>query len=187
MAFTQLRNADGACTGNLGITCSICRSGRIGTAADAPTLGAQYGTNGLSDLSSLYRDLGGLSGIFSVIQRNRFGGREISPPFTPRYVNDSAFLETLLHEGIAAHVAAKTVINSDSARVDGETDAVADAPKTNWFSYRDRSVRFSAKRSSRTPRATSLLVYDTRNYSQSNTGHEFTDILTDPECQAWSI
>jgi hypothetical protein len=52
-------------------------------------------------------------------------------------VNDSAFLETPLLEGIAAHVVARAVIRTDPARVDGETDAVADASKTNWFSYRD--------------------------------------------------
>jgi hypothetical protein len=52
-------------------------------------------------------------------------------------VNDPAFLDTPLLEGIAAHVTAKSVINTDTARVDGETDAVAEASKTNWFSYRD--------------------------------------------------
>jgi mono/diheme cytochrome c family protein len=280
MAFTQLRNPDGSYTGNLGITCAICHSGRIGTRADGATLGAQYGTNGLSDLSFLYRDLGGLYGIFSVLQLNKLRGtgnitnfqgftmlsigdpktkyppffwtapstgtedppnwwnlghrprkffaatvpvdstraelafywpldksfdlpaaegwilahhddsnawvlslkspiypgpidqalaeqgsvlfhtkdlwdpnlkNPVAPPdggngscaschgaYAPRFVNDPAFLETPLLEGIAAHVIAKSLINTDTARVDGETDAVAEASTSNWFSYRDQ-------------------------------------------------
>jgi hypothetical protein len=279
LAFTQLRNADGTYTGNLGITCSICHSGRIGTQADGPTLGAQYGTNGISDLSYLYRDLGGIYGVFSVAQLNKVRGTgnitnfqgftmlaigdpqtrytpffwaspstgTEDPPtwwnlghrprkffaatvpvdstraelafyfpldksfdlpaaegwildhhddsnawilslkapiypgpidralaeqgavlfhtkdlwdaslhnpvpspdggngscaschgaYAPRYVNDPACLETPLLEGMAAHVVASAVIGTDTARVDGETDAVADASKYNWFSYRD--------------------------------------------------
>jgi mono/diheme cytochrome c family protein len=279
LAFTQLRNADGSYTGNLGITCAICHSGRIGTKDDGPGLGAQYGTNGVSDLSFLYRDLGGLYGIFSVLQLNKVRGtgnitnfqgftmlsvgdpkakyppffwtapstgtedppawwnlghrprkffaatvpvdstraelafywpldksfdlpaaeqwildhhddsnawvlslkapayprpidtalaeqgavlfhtkdlwaasmnNPVPPPgggngscaschgaYSPRYVNDPAFLETPLLEGMAAHVAALAIIGTDRARVDGETDAVAEASTTNWFSYRD--------------------------------------------------
>lgn len=279
LAFTQLRNADGSYTGNLGITCAVCHGGRIGTAADGPTLGAQYGTNGLSDLSYLYRDLGGLYGVFAVTQLNKIRGtgnitnfqgftmlsvgdpKQKVPPFfwtspstgtedppawwnlghrprkffaatvpvdstraelafywpldksfdldaaeqwilnhhedsnawilslksplyprhvdtklaeegavlfhtknlwdpalhnpvpapdggngscaschgaySPRYVNDPAFLADPRLEGIAANVVALDVIDTDPARVDGETDAVAEASASNWFSYRD--------------------------------------------------
>jgi mono/diheme cytochrome c family protein len=283
LAFTQLRNPNGSYTGNLGITCAICHSGRVGTAADGPTLGAQYGTNGISDLSYLYRDLGGLYGVFSVLQLNKLRGtgnitnfqgftmlavgdpkakyppffwtspstgtedppvwwnlghrprkffaatvpvdstraelafywpldksfeleaaeqwildhhddsnawilsqksplypssvrpvdtklaergavlfhtknlwdlalhNSVPPPdggngscaschgaYSPRYVNDSSFLENPQLEGIAANVAAIAVINTDTARMDGETEAVAEASTSNWFSYRDQ-------------------------------------------------
>lgn len=273
LAFTHLRNADGSYTGNLGITCAICHGGRIGTQA-------VHGINGLTDISLLYRDLGGIYGIFSLVQLNKVRGtgnitnfqgftmltiadpeakyspffwtapstgtedppawwnlghrprkffaatvpvdstraelafyfplrhafdlaaaekwvldhhddsnawilsltapifpgpvdralaeegavlfhtkdlwdpslnNPVPPPgggngscaschgaYAPRYVNDPAFLETPLLEGIAAHVTAKEIIGTDTARLDGETDEVAAASRTNWFSYRDR-------------------------------------------------
>jgi hypothetical protein len=53
MAFTQTRNADGTWTGNIGITCSICHSGQVGTAADGPGLGPLHGNNGLADVHLL--------------------------------------------------------------------------------------------------------------------------------------
>lgn len=57
--------------------------------------------------------------------------------YSPRYVNDPAFLDTPLLEGIAAYIVPLEVIGTDSRRVDGNSQRVAEAARTNWFAYRD--------------------------------------------------
>jgi hypothetical protein len=52
MALTQTRNADGSWSGYVGITCSICHSGQVGTAADGPGPGPLHGNNGLADVNN---------------------------------------------------------------------------------------------------------------------------------------
>lgn len=55
--LTQLRNADGSWTGQLGTTCHVCHSGQI----DAPGLGAIYGNaNSLSEFGQMDTDLLGV-------------------------------------------------------------------------------------------------------------------------------
>ncbi|HEY0975504.1 MAG TPA: hypothetical protein VGE57_13500, partial [Solimonas sp.] len=57
--LTQIREADGRWTGNLGVTCHACHSGQIGTPADGPGLGAVYGNaNSLSEFGQIDLDLG---------------------------------------------------------------------------------------------------------------------------------
>jgi endo-cleaving rubber dioxygenase len=74
MAFTQTRNADGTWTGNLGVTCSICHSGQVGTAADGPGLGPLHGNNGLADVHLLLSEMGGQNIGFNVVSLNRVRG-----------------------------------------------------------------------------------------------------------------
>jgi len=59
--LTQLREADGRWTGNLGTTCHVCHSGQVGTEADGPGLGAVYGnSNSLSEFGQMDTDLNGI-------------------------------------------------------------------------------------------------------------------------------
>ena len=74
MALTQTRNADGSWSGNVGITCSICHSGQVGTAADGPGLGALHGNNGLADVNLLLSEFGGANNGFTVVSLNRVRG-----------------------------------------------------------------------------------------------------------------
>jgi hypothetical protein len=57
--------------------------------------------------------------------------------YSPRYVNDPNFLDTPLLEGIAAYIVPLEVIGTDTKRVDGNSQRVAEAARTNWFAYRD--------------------------------------------------
>lgn len=74
MAMTQARNTDGSWTGNIGITCSICHSGQIGTAADGPGLGALNGNNGLTDVNLLLGEFGNANNGFNLMSLNRVRG-----------------------------------------------------------------------------------------------------------------
>ncbi len=56
-AMTQLREADGSWSGKLATTCHICHSGQVGTADEEGLPGPIYGTNSLSDIGVLSRDL----------------------------------------------------------------------------------------------------------------------------------
>ncbi len=74
MALTQTHNADGTWTGNVGVTCSICHSGQVGTAADGPGLGPLFGNNGLADVNLLLTELGDGNNGFAVMSLNRARG-----------------------------------------------------------------------------------------------------------------
>jgi mono/diheme cytochrome c family protein len=74
MALTQTRNTDGSWTGNIGITCSICHSGAVGTPADGPGLGPLFGNNGLADVHLLLSEFGGANYGFTVMSLNRVRG-----------------------------------------------------------------------------------------------------------------
>jgi mono/diheme cytochrome c family protein len=74
MALTQTHNADGSWGGNVGITCSICHSGQVGTAADGPGLGPLNGNNGLADVNLLLTEFGGSNAGFTVMSLNRVRG-----------------------------------------------------------------------------------------------------------------
>jgi endo-cleaving rubber dioxygenase len=74
MALTQTRNADGSWTGSLGITCSICHSGKVGETSDGPGLGALNGNNGLTDVNLFLTELGSASNGFAVMSLNRVRG-----------------------------------------------------------------------------------------------------------------
>jgi mono/diheme cytochrome c family protein len=74
MALTQTHNADGTWSGNISVTCSICHSGQVGTAADGPGLGALNGNNGLADVNLLLSEFGGGNNGFTVISLNRVRG-----------------------------------------------------------------------------------------------------------------
>ncbi len=58
LAYTQLRNADGSWTGNIGVKfCAFCHNGQVGTAADGPGLGPQVGGAGsIGDFEVAFRD-----------------------------------------------------------------------------------------------------------------------------------
>jgi mono/diheme cytochrome c family protein len=74
MALTQTHNADGSWSGNIGVTCSICHSGQVGTAADGPGLGPLFGNNGLADVNLLLTELGNGNNGFTVMSLNRARG-----------------------------------------------------------------------------------------------------------------
>jgi len=74
MALTQTRNADGSWTGNVGVTCSICHSGQVGTAADGPGLGPLHGNNALADVNLFLTEVGSASNGFAVMSLNRVRG-----------------------------------------------------------------------------------------------------------------
>jgi hypothetical protein len=57
--------------------------------------------------------------------------------YSPRYVNDPNYLDSPLLEGIAAHIVPIEVIGTDSRRLDGNSQRVAEAARSNWFAYSD--------------------------------------------------
>ncbi len=57
--------------------------------------------------------------------------------YSPRFVNDPAYLDDPVLEGIAAHVVPIEVINTDDKRLIGNSQTVADASTSNWFAYSD--------------------------------------------------
>lgn len=57
--------------------------------------------------------------------------------YSPRYVNDPSYLDSPLLEGIAAYVTPLQIINTDTARVDGNSERVQQVSRENWFAYPD--------------------------------------------------
>ncbi len=57
--------------------------------------------------------------------------------YSPRYVNDPAYLDTPLLEGVAANIVPLEVIGTDRRRLDGNSPAVVRAARDNWFAYND--------------------------------------------------
>jgi hypothetical protein len=57
--------------------------------------------------------------------------------YSPRYVNDPAYLDTPLLEGIAAYVTPIEIIATDSKRLDGHSQVVSNYARQNWFAYDD--------------------------------------------------
>lgn len=55
--------------------------------------------------------------------------------YSPRYVNDPAFLDTPALEGIAAYVVPMNIIKTDSVRVNTNNDAMQKAGAVNFFGY----------------------------------------------------
>ncbi|HKY93517.1 MAG TPA: hypothetical protein VJM11_20865 [Nevskiaceae bacterium] len=77
MGVTQLRLDDGTWTGQLNVTCSICHGGAVGSVADGPGLGPQYGTNSLSDITVMFSDLARIApqqAALAVISQNKVRG-----------------------------------------------------------------------------------------------------------------
>ncbi|WP_133164238.1 rubber dioxygenase RoxB [Solimonas fluminis] len=57
--------------------------------------------------------------------------------YSPRFVHDPAYLDTPLLEGIAANIVPIEVIGTDRRRLDGNSQLVALAARSNWFAYND--------------------------------------------------
>ena len=57
--------------------------------------------------------------------------------YSPRYVNDPAFLDSPLLEGIAANITPIDIIGTDSKRLDGNNQEIVDASRNAWFAYND--------------------------------------------------
>ena len=57
--------------------------------------------------------------------------------YSPRYVNDPAYLDTPALEGIAAYIVPETVIGTDSKRLDGNSQVIANYARQDWFAYAD--------------------------------------------------
>lgn len=55
--FTQMRRDDGSWSGRIGVTCHGCHSGEVGTKADGPDLGFQFGGSSATDLNLFLRDM----------------------------------------------------------------------------------------------------------------------------------
>jgi len=57
--------------------------------------------------------------------------------YSPRYVNDTSYLDTPALEGIAGYIVPETVIGTDAARLNGNSQAVASFARKDWFAYAD--------------------------------------------------
>ena len=57
--------------------------------------------------------------------------------YSPRYVHDPVFLASPVLEGMAANVVPLRIINTDSARLDGNSERVQQYSRDNWFAYAD--------------------------------------------------
>ena len=57
--------------------------------------------------------------------------------YSPRFVNDPAFLDSPLLEGVAGYIVPIEIIGTDPRRLDGNSQRVADAAHSNWFAYND--------------------------------------------------
>jgi mono/diheme cytochrome c family protein len=57
--------------------------------------------------------------------------------YSPRYVNDPTYLDSPALEGIAAYIVPETVIKTDSRRLDGNSQVIAEAARSAWFAYND--------------------------------------------------
>ncbi|MES2720811.1 MAG: hypothetical protein V4624_07950 [Pseudomonadota bacterium] len=57
--------------------------------------------------------------------------------YSPRYINDPAYLDTPLLEGIAANIVPLEIIATDRRRLDGNSPLVVQAARDNWFAYSD--------------------------------------------------
>lgn len=57
--------------------------------------------------------------------------------YSPRYVNDPAYLDTPLLEGIAAYITPIEIIGTDPRRLDGHSQVVSYYARNNWFAYND--------------------------------------------------
>ena len=57
--------------------------------------------------------------------------------YSPRYVNDPAYLDTPLLEGIAAYITPIEIIGTDTRRLDGHSQVVSYYARNNWFAYND--------------------------------------------------
>lgn len=57
-ALTQMHNADGSWSGNIGITCAVCHGGQVGNTTDGAGLGPLFGRNGLTDIDVLLTEWG---------------------------------------------------------------------------------------------------------------------------------
>ena len=55
--FTQVRKDDGSWSGRIGVTCHGCHSGEVGSKADGPDLGFQFGGSSATDLNLFLRDM----------------------------------------------------------------------------------------------------------------------------------
>lgn len=55
--------------------------------------------------------------------------------YSPRFVNDPAFLEDPSMEGIAGYIVPRDLIGTDPRRVDGNDQKVARAAERDWFTY----------------------------------------------------
>ena len=56
-ALTQVRNSDGSWSGRITATCHMCHSGQIGIEGEDGVPGPMFGTNSLSDIGVMGRDL----------------------------------------------------------------------------------------------------------------------------------
>ncbi|MGB0219963.1 MAG: hypothetical protein ACPGJF_11560 [Sinimarinibacterium flocculans] len=60
VGFTQLRGSDGTWTGNIGVNCHVCHSGKVGDPDEGEGLGVVFGgSNSLSEFGQIDIDLGG--------------------------------------------------------------------------------------------------------------------------------
>lgn len=67
MALTQIREPDGTWTGNVSVTCNVCHAGQVGEPSDGPGLGSLWGTNGLTDMTVMFADLGQVAPLLSSL------------------------------------------------------------------------------------------------------------------------
>ncbi|MEX1665311.1 rubber dioxygenase RoxB [Zhongshania arctica] len=55
--------------------------------------------------------------------------------YSPRYVNDPTYLDSPLLDGVAAYITPINIIDTDPARLNGNSPRVAEYSKNNWFAY----------------------------------------------------
>ncbi len=57
--------------------------------------------------------------------------------YSPKYVNDPSYLDSPLLEGIASYITPIDIIDTDRARLNGNSERVQEYSKQNWFAYSD--------------------------------------------------
>lgn len=57
--------------------------------------------------------------------------------YSPRFVNDPSFLDSPLLDGIASYITPIDIIDTDRARLNGNSERVTQYSRDNWFAYGD--------------------------------------------------
>jgi len=128
-ALTQLREADGRWSGRIAGTCHMCHSGQVGIPGEAGLPGAIYGSNSLSDIGVLGRD---------VLMAGYAGFGPVGPLFTQvRGLGNITNFQVF--NAISLAVAPDNLLNYLLMQNSGSTGS-EDPPV--WWNYGHRPLKF---------------------------------------------